>query len=298
MYVEWTTSRTYREEPGMPTVELPQGRVNYRIAGPEDSTAPPVVFLHGLLVSSELWTGVADALAVRGVRSYAPDLPLGAHPIALGPSADLSPRGVARLVLDFLEALDLTDVTLVGNDTGGALCQFVIDTDDARIGRLVLTNCDAFDQFPPPPFGLLVKAGRRPGRIRALMAPMGSTRVRHSALGFGPLVRKPLDAALTRRWITPARTDAGVRRDAANFMRGIRPADLLEVSTRLGRFTKPVLLLWGTADRFFKLDFARRLAAAFPDARLVEIDGGRTFLPLDEPERVADEIQVAFYVRS
>lgn len=281
----------------MPSVDLPQGRINYRVAGPKDSGQPPVVFLHGLLVNSELWTGVGDALAARGVRSYAPDLPLGAHPIALEPEADLSPRGVARLVIAFLEALELRDVTLVGNDSGGALCQFLIDIDDSRIGRLVLTNCDAFDKFPPPPFGLIVKAGRRPGRIRVLMSTMRPTWARHSALGFGPLAGKPLDAALTRRWITPALTDAGVRRDAAQFMRAMRPADLVDVSTRLDQFTKPVVLLWGTADRFFKLDFARCLAEVFPDARLVEVAGGRTFVPLDEPQRVADEIHSAFYAQ-
>ena len=135
----------------MPTVDLPQGRVNYRVAGPPDSTLPPVVFVHGILVDGELWTGVADALAARGIRSYAPDLPLGAHEIAMNPDADMSPRGVARLVLAFIDALGLTDVTLVGNDTGGALCQFVLDTDASRVGRLVLTTCDAFDQVPPPP---------------------------------------------------------------------------------------------------------------------------------------------------
>jgi pimeloyl-ACP methyl ester carboxylesterase len=240
---------------------------------------------------------VADALAAQGVRSYAPDLPLGAHPIPLEHDADISPRGVARLLIAFLEALELTDVTLVGNDTGGALCQFLIDVDDSRIGRLVLTNCDAFDKFPPPPFGLLVKAGRRPGRIRAMMSAIRPTWARHSVLGFGSLVSKPLDAALTHRWITPALTNAGVRRDAAQFMRAIRPDDLLDVSTRLDRFTKPVVLLWGTADRFFKLDFARRLAEIFPDARLVEVEGGRTFLSLDEPQRVADEIHSAFYAQ-
>ncbi len=282
----------------MPTIDTPHGQLNYRVAGPADSAQPPVVFLHGLLVNGELWTGVAEALAARGVRSYAPDLPLGAHPIALEPAADLTPRGVARLVIGFLEALDLTDVTLVGNDTGGALCQFLVDTDQSRIGRLVLTNCDAFDQFPPPPFGLLVKAGRRPGRIRAMMATMRPTWIRHSVLGFGPLVVKPLDAALTRRWITPALTDAGVRRDAARFMRAIRPSELLDVSTRFDRFGKPVVLVWGTSDRFFKLAFARRLVAAFPNARLVEVAGGRTFLPLDEPQRVADEIVAACYAQS
>lgn len=282
----------------MPTVDLRQGQIHYRAAGPPDSTEPPVVFLHGLLVNGELWTGVAAALAASGVRSYALDLPLGAQPFGLRPDADLSPRGVAELVIDFLHALDLSDVTLVGNDTGGALCQFVIDIDDSRIGRLVLTNCDAFDTFPPPPFGILVKAGRRPGRLRVLMNTMRPTWARHSVLGFGPLVAKPLDAALTRRWITPVLTDAAVRRDTARFMRGIHPHDLLDVSTRLDRFTKPVLLVWGASDRFFKLDFAHRLADVFPDARVIAVEGGRTFVPLDEPQRVADEILTAFPVRS
>jgi pimeloyl-ACP methyl ester carboxylesterase len=282
----------------VPIVDLPEGPVHYRVAGPADSAEPPVVLLHGLLVNGELWTGVAGALADRGVRSYALDLPLGAQPLALNPDTDLSPRGVARLVIGFLQALDLSDVTLVGNDTGGALCQFVIDTDDSRIGRLVLTNCDAFEHFPPAPFGILVKALRGPGRIRFMMTTVRPRWVRHSALGFGPLVAKPLDPELTRRWITPALSKADVRRDAARFMRGIRSDDLLDVSTRLDRFTKPVLLLWGAADRFFKLDFAHRLAGVFPNARVVEVDGGRTFLPLDEPERVAGEIHAAFHVRS
>ena len=101
---------------------------------------------------------------------------------------------------------------------------------------------------------------------------------------------RPLDAALTQRWVTPLLTDAGVRADTARFMRGVRPAALLDVSARLGRFTRPVLLLWGTGDRFFTLPLGRRLAAAFPDARLVEVEGGHTFLPLDEPDRVAREI--------
>ena len=279
----------------MPTVDLPQGRINYRVAGSADSGRPPVVFLHGLLVNGEIWTGAAEALAAQGIRSYSPDLPLGAHSIALAPNADVSPRSVAGLILAFLEALELDDVTLVGNDTGGALCQFVIDADPTRIGRLVLTNCDAFDQFPPPPFGLLVKAGRRPGRLGLMMAMMRPVWARHSALGYGPLVRKRLDPDLTLRWIMPAIADSGVRRDAARFLDAIRPAELLDVSTRLDLFAKPVLLLWGAADRFFKIAFAHRLKERFPNARLVAVEGGRTLLPLDEPDRVAREIHAALY---
>jgi pimeloyl-ACP methyl ester carboxylesterase len=280
----------------MTVVDIQQGRIEYRVAGPPASTAPPVVFVHGLLVDAELWTKVADALAIRGSRSYAPDLPLGSHRIAWPAGTDLSPRGVARLINDFIAALDLTDVTLVGNDTGGALCQFLIDTDHSRIGRLVLTNCDAFDQFPPAPFGLIVKVGRRPARLRAMMAAVRPKPLRHSVLGFGGLARDPLDPALTRRWITPSLTDPAVRQDTAEFLRHVDPKDLLDISTRLGRFPKPVRLVWGAADPFFKISLARRLRDAFPNATLVEIAGGRTFLPLDEPELVADEIRAAHAV--
>lgn len=278
----------------MPIATLPDGDVHYRVAGPQDSTEPPVVFVHGLLVNGELWSGVAWSLAERGIRSYTPDLPLGAHTHPMRAGADLSPRGVARTIIAFLEALDLRDVTLVGNDTGGALCQFVIDTDHERIGRLVLTNCDAFDQFPPAPFGALVKLGSRPGRLKAVAQPMRATSIRHSVLGYGGLVRKPLDAEQTRRWIAPLLADKAIRRDTARFMSNIDKRDLLDVSTRLGSFGKPVHLVWGAADRFFKLSFATRLRDAFGGATLTEIPGGRTFVPLDDPELVADAVAGSF----
>lgn len=273
----------------MPTVELPQGRVNYRVSGPADSALPPVVLIHGAAVNGELWSGVAAGLAERGIRGYLPELPLGAHTIPLKPDAGNRPRDVARLILDFLKALDLTDVTLVGNDTGGALCQFVIDTDFSRIGRLVLTNCDCFDQFPPPPGGMMAKFASSPRRVRLITPLLRWTAFRHSPFSYGALVARPLDAAMTRRWVTPL-ADAGVRRDFARLMRGMRPADLLDTSTRLASFTRPVLLVWGTADKIFKPRLGRRLADAFPDARLVEVEGGRAFHPLDDPDRVASEI--------
>lgn len=282
----------------MPTIELPAGRVEYHVGGPDESDAPPVVFIHGLLVNSELWAGVAESLAAQGIRSYRPELPLGSHTIPLKADAELSPRGIAQIIVDFLAALDLHDVTLVGNDSGGALCQFVIDTDHTRVGRLVLTNCDAFEVFPPAPFDLIVKIGRRRGGLTALAWGMRPRLARHSMLGYGGLVRKPLDPALTSRWATPVRVDAGVRRDTRRFLDGADPAELLDVSTRLGTFGKPVRLVWGAADRYFTLDLARRLRDAFGDnAELVEVPGERTFIPLDEPERVAEEIRSASYAR-
>ncbi len=274
----------------MPTIDLPHGTVQFRAAGPENSAAPPVVFVHGFLVNATLWTGTADALAAAGVRSYAPDLPLGSHTIALGADTDQSPRGIARQILAFVEALELSDVTLVGNDTGGAICQFLLDSDASRIGRVVLTNCDAFRNFPPAPFGQLFKAFRSPGAIRALMAPMRSAAVRHSPAGFGLLVSRPLDAEETRAWVEPCLSDPAIRRDVARFAQKVDREDLNAASNRLGDFDGPALLVWGAADRFFKLDYAHRLADTFADARVVEIENGRTFIPHDEPTRLAHEI--------
>lgn len=278
----------------MPTIDIPAGRLGYRVAGPDNSSLPPVVFVHGVLVNGTLWSVAAERLAERGVRSYALDLPLGAHSVPLDAGADRTPRGVARMILDAIAALGLQDVTLVGNDTGGALCQFAIDTDAARIGRLVLTNCDAFEQFPPPPFGLLITLGRRPARLRLLMRSARPRVVRHSVLGFGALAAGTLDPELTAGWVRPMLAGKGagraIARDAAAFMAAIDPAELIEASNRLGRFEKPVALVWGEDDRFFRVALAERLQAAVPQARLVRVPGARTFVALDAADRLADEI--------
>jgi pimeloyl-ACP methyl ester carboxylesterase len=273
----------------MPTIELPHGPVEYRVAGPADSAVAPVVFVHAFLAGGSVWSDVAELLAAEGIRSYAPTWPLGAHRLPMKPDADQSPRGVARHILAFLDALDLDDVTLVGSDTGGALTQFVFDTDPRRIGRVVLTNCDAFDTFPPFPFTVVFRllAGER--RLRVNLLPMRLRAFRHSLLGFGSLANT-FDAAMTRAWIEPALTDERVRRDTVRFLRAVDPADLLDVSTRLGNYRKPVRVVWGTADRVFTTALGRRLHRAFHDAEFVEVPGARTFVQLDAPRVLADQI--------
>lgn len=277
----------------MPTIDLPHATLNYHVAGPEDSTEPPVVFIHPVLSAGSLWLPVADRLAARGIRSYAPDWPLGSHRIPLPDDADQSPRGVARLVLDFLAALDLTDVTLVGNDTGGAICQFIVDpeldADASRVGRLVLANCDAFDQFPPAPFTLIFPLLRSERRAKVLAGQMRVRALRQSWLGFG-LLAKNLPADLTRAWIEPTRTDAGVRRDTVRLLKAIRPAELLDVSTRLKDVKIPVTVIWGMADRAFRPSLGRRLHAAFTDAAFVPVEGARTLLALDAPDELTEAI--------
>ncbi|MEV6851167.1 alpha/beta hydrolase [Actinoplanes sp. NPDC051411] len=274
-------------------VRLAEGTIIYRAAGPADSILPPVVFVHGLLVDNQIWNGLADVLATRGIRSYAPVWPLGSHVVAMNAHADLTPRGLAAIINAFLAAMCLNDVTLVGSDTGGALCQFTIDTDHRRIGRLVFTNCDAFDRFPPEQFTGLIRVGSHPCLLKPLLAALQPTAIRHSGRGYGLMFAGRPDPAVTLSWILPGFRDHAIRRDAAKLMRAMRPADLLDVATRLGAFAKPVDVVWGDADECFPLSIGQRLADAFPQGKLTPVAGGRTFISMEFPEQVADVISNA-----
>jgi pimeloyl-ACP methyl ester carboxylesterase len=270
------------------TIELPAGTIHYRVAGPEDGR--PVVFVHGFLVDDTLWADVPERLGEAGFRAYAPTWPLASHVTPMRPDAELGPRAVARIIISFLDAMDLRDVVLVGNDTGGAVCQFLLNEDASRIGRLVLTNCDAFDVFPPFPFNLLFRLGRHPVASRIALQPMRWSVLANGPLGFGPLTKRPLTTEETTRWLRPSLTSEGVRQDTARFLRAWSPGDLADVATRLPRFDRPVLIAWAPEDRFFKIRLGERLAETFPDARLVRFPDARTFVALDQPGRLAEEI--------
>ena len=273
----------------MPEVALDHATISYRVLGPEDSPHPPVLFVHGILVDDRLWGDVAEGLARQGFRCILPTWPLGSHTIPVGGGADLSPRGIAAMIRDFIVALNLSDVTLVGNDTGGGLCQFVIDAYPDDVGRLVLTNCDAFDKFPPFPFTLVFALLRGPVSIKILIEQMRLKALRHSPLGFGLLMNDP-NPELTAAWLEPCRTNSSIRRDLATLLRNVGRTDLVEVSTRFRQFTKPVTLVWGQRDRCFTPSLGRRLAALFPSSTLVEVPGARTFVALDNPAAVIDAI--------
>jgi pimeloyl-ACP methyl ester carboxylesterase len=265
----------------MPEIELAAGTVRYR----DEGSGRPIVFVHGALVDGRLWDEVVSRLS-GAARCVVPDLPLGAHRIAMRRDADLSPPGLADLVAELLERLDLRDVTLVGNDTGGALCQFVVTRHPSRVARLVLTNCDAFDNFPPAlfrPLGLL-------GRARLLTAalqPMRLRALRRLPFAYGWLTKRRLPDSLLDAWVEPFFSDAGVRRDTRRFLVAIDREALLDNTALLHDFDGPVLIAWAPEDRFFPLEHARRLAAVFPAARLVEVADSYTFVALDQPERLA-----------
>jgi pimeloyl-ACP methyl ester carboxylesterase len=266
-------------------ITLPQGTIHYRDGG----EGPPVVFIHGLLVDGTLWRKVTPLLEGEA-RCIVPDLPLGSHRIAMNAGADITPAGVARLVGDFLAALDLEDVTLVGNDTGGAISQLVALDHGERLGRLVLTNCDCFEVFPPKEFVPMVKAARVPGALYAALQPMRAAAARRSPLAYGSLAREIPDE-VTGAWVQPLLDDADVRRDASAFLRAIDKATMLDAAARLPSLKIPSLVAWGQDDRFFAPELGRRLAATLPSSRLEPIAGARTFVSEDAPEALADLIR-------
>lgn len=267
----------------MPELTLQQGTIRYR----DEGTGPVLFFVHGALVDGRLWEPVVDRLRDR-FRCVVPDLPLGSHELPLKAHADLSPQGLAALIAQIIEALDLSDVTLIGNDTGGALCQLLVVAEPERIGRLVLTDCDAFEDFPPKAFKPLIAAAKVPGALRALLEPMRSKRVRRLPLAYGWLTKRPVPDDVMDGWTLRALQNPGVMADLRKALVGLNPNVLLDNSPKLTAFDRPVLLVWSREDKFFKIENAHRLAAIFPDARVEELTDAYAFVSWDQPERVAE----------
>jgi pimeloyl-ACP methyl ester carboxylesterase len=270
----------------MPQIELSQGTIHYR----DEGSGPAIVLVHGLLVNGRVWERLVPLLSASS-RVIVPDLPLGSHPAGMDPGADLSPPGLAALIAELIQKLDLDDVTLVGNDTGGALCQLVVTGHPERIGQLVLINCDAFEHFPPAPFSALVKVlGRVPGAVAMLAAGGRLAGVRRRAMSLAPLTIDPVPDELLKSWISPLRARP-VRRDLIKVLRGISPRYTVQAAEQLPNFDRPVLIAWGTEDKFFPFGDAQRLAALFPRVRLERIERARTFVQMDAPDRLAALIQ-------
>ncbi|MGH2959638.1 MAG: alpha/beta fold hydrolase, partial [Solirubrobacterales bacterium] len=192
------------------SVEVGGATIRYR----ESGSGRPVVFVHGFLVNGDLWRKVVPELDGE-FRCIVPDWPLGSHSVAMPVQADLSAPGVARLIADFIELLDLEDVVLVGNDSGGALCQLVVTAHPERISALVLTPCDCFEKFPPFPYNFIRYAVNTPGARSLLVQSMRIPAVRYAS--FRPLMKSGYDGAIVKSWAQPSIQDPGVRRDTVKF---------------------------------------------------------------------------------
>jgi pimeloyl-ACP methyl ester carboxylesterase len=260
-------------------VDLDIGRIRVR----ETGTGPPVVLVHGALDEG------SPLLADRH-RVIAPDLPLGCHAEPVRPGAPLGLPAQADVVANLLAALQLDDVTLVGNDTGGGICQLLVTRRPERIGRLVLTSCDAFDNCPPRFFRFLVWASYVPGNAWLTAQSMRSPRFARLPIAFGRLTRRGMDRGRLDLMFEPLRRSRGVRRDAVRMFRSLDAADTLAAAASLGDVTMPVLIAWSADDRIFPTEHASRLAALLPDATVSPIADSLAFSPIDQPEALAQRI--------
>ena len=269
----------------MSHVELPHGTVHYH----ESGTGAPVVFLHGYLMGARLWDPVVRLLEGE-FRCLVPELPFGAHPVPMRTGADLTTAGLGRLVADFLGALDVSDVTLVGNDSGAAVAQVVAARHAGRLGGLVLATGDAFDNYPPKPFRPLIAAART-GTLTAPLAMLKARRPRSLPTAYGWLTHGDLPHDLIDQWVAAYFADRGVRSDLRRLTAALGDDDFMnQIATELRAFSRPALLAWAADDKFFPAEHARRLAAILPDAQLEVIAGSRTWVMRDQPERTAQLI--------
>jgi pimeloyl-ACP methyl ester carboxylesterase len=267
----------------MPAVSLSAGTIHYEKSGP--ATGRPVVFVHGYMMSSSLWGPLSERLAESEFACYAPTWPLGAHTEPMRDGSKLTMEGVAAMVAEFLEALELHDAILIGNDTGGAIAQIVATTAPERLGALVLTSCDAFEHFPPEgSFKLLIAAAKSAPTFRAVIAPLRTKVMRQR--GFGPLAHADIDG-LIKEWVEPAVTDSRIREDLRRLTASMHRETLEQAGARLPQFTKPALIAWSADDTFFHVDDAPRLAAVLPQSRLEMIEGAKTFSMIDQPDALA-----------
>jgi pimeloyl-ACP methyl ester carboxylesterase len=269
------------------TVAVGSVEIDYTDTG----SGPTVVFVHGAYVTGHLWQDVVDRLS-QSHRCIAPTLPFGAQAKPVGPQVDLTVAASGGLIVGLLDALDLSDVTLVANDTGGGIVLAALGNVSLtwdRVSKLVFTNCDSFEHFPPSAFAPIV-------RLCALNQVLGSIVLKGLTTAPG---LKVFTSAVTRRGSDPARrpaifggflASAAVRREAARFTADLKPSYTLAAVGALRRWDKPVLLAWGDSDKMFPLSHAHRLAETFPNAVVRTIADSSTYVMLDRPDESAEVI--------
>jgi pimeloyl-ACP methyl ester carboxylesterase len=258
-----------------------------RIRAHVSGDGPPLVFVHGALVNANLWRKVVPRL--EGFMRVTLDLPLGSHIEPMPKTADLRSPALAGMIAEALEKLDLSDVTLVGNDTGGGLAQIAVANRPERIGALVLTSCDAFENFPPRFFRVVLAPGRLPGGTWGFQG-LRLRPLRRLPIAFGWLTNEAIDPDAEDSYVLPVLTRGEIRRDARRFLNGFDTDALLDAEARLSGWDRPALIAWSANDRFFPVEHGERLADILPGARLELIEGARTFSPEDRPERLAELI--------
>lgn len=268
-------------------VDVTAGTLEYREEG--DPNGPPVVLLHGLLMNDAQWN-LALPLLPSGFRYLLPVLPMGGHRVPMREDADLTLPGMVNVVADFLDALDLADVTLVVTDWGGAL--FLTDIGrDKRVARLVICPSEAFDNFPPGfPGKVAWLASRDTLTVSLAMRQLKIGWLRRQWLIFGQMAKKPIPQDIVDSWMAAGLADRRIRRDVVKYCRTkFDKADLIRATNSLKGFDGDVLVLW-SRNPVMPEGHASRLAELTGGA-LRYVDNANVLVMLDEPEQTAREIR-------
>lgn len=261
-------------------LDLPSGSIGVREIG----SGEPVLFIPGLVANGLAWRNVVPHLAAQA-RCIAPDWPLGSHTPAM-PDADLTLPGLARIVVQLLDALGLRRTVLVGNGYGGDIAQVVAAESPDRVERLVLIAPNAFDSDPWTTRALRWSS-RPPGAGLAQSALMRSRRVQRLPFTYGFATKRPIPDAIMASYLASIWSDAAVRRDFHRFLRGLSPRYLARVSPMLAAFDRPALVISPTEDRVFPRDGAARLARTLPQGRLATVADSYAWVPEDQPAQLA-----------
>jgi len=270
----------------MKSVDVTAGTIEYREEG--DPSGPPVVLLHGLLMNDAQWN-LAMPLLPSGFRYLLPILPMGGHRIPMRENADLTLPGMVDVVADFLDALDVADVTLVVTDWGGPL--FLTDVGrDKRVARLVICPSEAFDNFPPGfPGKVAWLASRNTLTVSLAMRQLKIGWLRRQWLMFGQMAKKPVPQDIVDKWLTAGLIDRRIRQDLVKYCRTkFDKADLIRATNRLADFDGGVLVLW-SRNPVMPDDHATRLAD-LTGGTMRYIDDANVLVMLDQPEQTALEI--------
>jgi pimeloyl-ACP methyl ester carboxylesterase len=271
----------------MPEVELSAGTIDYEDTGGD---GPPLVLVHGL-ADSRHWRLVLAEL--RGeFRCVAPTLPFFSHRRPMKPDADLSLRGMGRILAEFIEAVGLDGVTLCFNDWSGGQTM-VADGLVDRVGRLVFVSCETAENYPPGLGGRAVATtAKLPGGLSLLRAVLASPRLRPLPFLYGPMTKQGIPDDLMREWLEPLKRPE-IRRDARKYLGDVRRGrrDMRAATQALASFHRPVLVVWDSEGRMMPGEEGRRLADAFPDGRLVELPDCYTLIPEDQPVALAAVIR-------
>ena len=271
-------------------VETSHGRIVYHEAG----TGQPLVLVHGFLANANIWRKLIPLLE-RNFRCFAVDWPFGSHYLPVRADADLSPPGISALIAGFIEKLELEDIVLMGNDSGGAYSQMVAATGNDRISSLVLNSCETpEDRWPPKGFGHLKGSAQITGGLNFMVQSLRLKPSWRSPIAYGLLAKRPIPDQVMWSFLDPFFQSSEIRRDARKVIRSVGPQyHRSAAETLISEWERPVVFAWGGEERVFPLTHARNYGSALAGSQLRVVRDSFTYVAEDDPEGLAGELKAA-----